>query len=132
VTNEFASFGGSLEVSRFDDELVAVFSSDAPIAARGGHSQGRDEAADEIAAFFARLRAAIGEDRALENLACSLSPVALYSAFLADTVERHRDLHGEVVGDLNIVRLVAREAARLRRTDAGQWHRGAPLAAAVR
>jgi hypothetical protein len=132
VANEFASFGGLLEARRFDDVLVAVLSSDAPIVARGGHSQGRDQAADEMAAFFARLRAAIGQDPALEKLVCSLPPLALYSAFLADTIERHRDGHGEVVGDLTIVRLVTREAARLRLNDPADWHRGAPLAAAVR
>jgi hypothetical protein len=39
VSNEFVSFGGQLDAARFDDVLVAVFSSDAPIEARGGHSQ---------------------------------------------------------------------------------------------
>jgi hypothetical protein len=128
VTNEFASFGGSLEVRRFDDALIATFRSAAPIAALGGHSQWREQGSDGMAAFFGRVRAAIARDSSLRQLVADATPTALYCAFLADTIERHRDQRGEIVGDLAIAQLAMSEAARLRASAAADWHMGAPLA----
>ena len=60
VTNEWLSFGGSLQAEPVDGAIVAVFTSTAPLLRRGGHSQGWDEGAPSVGAFFAKVRAVAG------------------------------------------------------------------------
>lgn len=129
VTNQFVAFGGLLRTKRVGDVLVAVFSSAAPIAARGGHSQGWDPLAGEMVAFVARLRAMAGTSRDFEcELGCA-DPLSAYSAFIADSLARHVSLHGEVVGDAQTMELLRRERGRLRSTEKEKWAAGQILAA---
>ncbi len=87
VSNEFVSFGGKLEVDRVQDVKVAVFSSEAPILARGGHSQDWELGSQEIYAYLGRLRAAADPRATLEQRLAAMSPVARYAAFVAESVE---------------------------------------------
>lgn len=87
VSNEFVCFGGRLEIERVDDVKVAVFSSEAPILARGGHSQDWEVGSQEIYAYLGRLRAAADPRATLERHLASMSPVARYAAFVAESVE---------------------------------------------
>jgi len=86
VSNEYVSFGGRLEIDRVNEVKVAVFSSDAPILARGGHSQEWDLGSQEIDAYLAQLRAAADPRGTLEHRLAALSPVARYAAFIAQSV----------------------------------------------
>jgi hypothetical protein len=128
ISNEWVSFGGQLSGQRIDDVEVAVFSSDAPIAARGGHSQGLDPAAAEMAAFVARLRAAAGSDRAFEAELAQRSPLALYSAFVVDELARHHDRRGNMIGSQRLVDLLATERRSLQRSVPTEWAMGNELA----
>jgi len=88
VRNEFVTFGGHLQVSVVDGIKVCVFSSEAPIVARGGHSQAWEAGAQEVVAFLGRLRAAADPRISFERRAAALSPVALYSSFVWDSMRR--------------------------------------------
>ena len=81
--NRFTSFGGMLTISRDLDVHAALFRSDAPILALGGHSGPADPIAVHVAAFFARLRGASGYDSPAKRTVDALTPVALYAAFLS-------------------------------------------------
>lgn len=87
VSNEFVCFGGRLEVDRVQDVKVVVFSSEAPILARGGHSQDWEVGSQEIYAYLGRLRAAADPRATLERRLAAMSPVARYAAFVAESVE---------------------------------------------
>ncbi|HET9085455.1 MAG TPA: hypothetical protein VFN41_13725, partial [Candidatus Limnocylindrales bacterium] len=55
VANRYVSFGGRCDADRIDDLVIVAFTSSAPILRRGGHSQGWDDGADAVGAFFGRL-----------------------------------------------------------------------------
>ena len=59
VSNEYLTFGGHLDAALIDEVVVAAFASPAPLLRRGGHSQGWDDGADTIGAFFARMMVAV-------------------------------------------------------------------------
>lgn len=128
VANDFVSFGGSLEAGRLDGVLVSVFTSEAPILARGGHSQGWDAGAHEIAYHLARLRGAAEPRGALEQRLAGLTPNARYAAFiwnemaLRDAAERRA---GWTRADRNVL---LRERRRLQRDAAADWQAGQDLA----
>jgi hypothetical protein len=125
--NDYVAFGGRLSVERIDDVTVAVFASEAPILARGGHSQGWDPLAEETSGYDARLRAAFGRDRGLERFALSMSPVALYAAFVADTLARE-DAAARVAAWHPVTQaLLRREARRLARSVPADWAAGEAL-----
>jgi hypothetical protein len=131
VSNQFLAFGGTLEVQRFADLKVCVFSSSAPIVARGGHSQGRDFGSSEVAVFLAKLRGACHPGGALERRVASMSATELYSAFVADGVATI------IAGDRRsgwrrADRLVLlRERRRLRATSPSEWVTGSDLACEI-
>jgi hypothetical protein len=131
VANEFVGFGGRLSVQRVNEVTVAVFSSEAPILARGGHSQGWDPLAEETTGFDARLRAAVGRSRDLEAHALSLPPVALYAAFVVDTLTREEAAARRVGWHPMTQALLRREARRLAGAAPGEWAAGEGLAAAL-
>jgi len=128
ISNYFVSFGGLLSVRRTPNGVVTLFSSPAPIAACGGHSQGFDPAAVEMAAFAGRLRAACGAGRDIEAQMTLARPLAVYAAFVADGLARHRHRNGQLVGDERIVDLLRHERLWLSRNAAGEWVRGNDLA----
>jgi len=132
VTNAYLSFGGHMAVSRVGDVLVAVFVSPAPLLRSGGHSQPWDTGSRSLVAYFARLRAAVGDDRALEGVMAAASPLARYAAFVADGIQRFRgspalrELHGRTRATFQ------REEQRLRQDHPEDWLAGEQLLAAIR
>jgi hypothetical protein len=129
VANEFATFGGELLVARLAEAKICVFSSDAPIVACGGHSQEWAPGAREMYGFLARLRAAADPRGPLEPFIASLSPVARYAAFVADSLQRARRSE-EQVGWTSESRVVLeRERGRLQAEAAGEWAAGVELLA---
>ena len=109
--------------------VVAVFSSDAPIAASGGHSQSWDPLAGEMAAFLARLRAAAGENPAFERRLAGLSPSTVYVAFICDAMARHITRQGEVIDEGRKMDVLRRERSRLLNDLPSEWAAGQALAA---
>jgi hypothetical protein len=128
ASNEFASFGGQLLVARLAELKVAVFSSEAPIAACGGHSQEWEPGSREVSAFLARLRAAADPRRPLEAAISRLSPVARYAAFVSDSLDRLRRSE-ETFGWASETRpILERERHRLQTDAADEWVAGSDLA----
>jgi hypothetical protein len=121
VSNEYLSFGGSLSAERVNGALVGVFRSPAPLLMRGGHSQGWDMGAHAGAAFFGRLRAAVGADLGLEAAVAEAAPLTRYSAFVADAMARYGA--SELIRTLNapVWRWLHRESRRLRRDTPDEW-----------
>jgi len=90
VTNEYLTFGGHLSAAEFDGATIAVFTSPVPMLRRGGHSQVWDEGSDELAAFFARLVAAVDMRSRLEPRLAGVDPHVRYAAFLGEVVGRYQ------------------------------------------
>ena len=128
VANEFVSFGGRLTIRRIEGVHVVVFVSAAPIVASGGHSQGWDPGAQEMAGFVGRLRAAAGASRALESALAGLPPLAVYAAFVSDALARHHDRRGARVGDPELIDLVERERRWIAEGSPADWQAGVELA----
>jgi len=85
VVNSFLTFGGVVRLADTDhDTRVAVFGSPAPIERWGGHSQERGVRADEVGAFFGRLRAAVCAGPAAEGRVAAAAPLTLYAALICD------------------------------------------------
>ncbi len=94
VSNAFFTFGGRIRVGDVDPATrVVVLGSPAPIMRAGGHSQGKDVRADEVGAFFARLRAAVGADVELEGRVLGIPPLILFAALIADVRARTEGHH---------------------------------------
>jgi hypothetical protein len=94
VSNTFFTFGGALRVGEIDPVTrVVVLGSPAPIMRVGGHSQGKDVRADEVGAFFGRLRAAVGADVEVEGRVLATPPLVLYAALIADVRARIAEHH---------------------------------------
>ncbi len=131
VANEYVTFGGHLTVTRFDDLTVVILVSPAPILRRGGHSQGWDEAALDLAAFFGRLMIAVDYVAGFEARFASAEPVARYAAFIADAMGRFRAstaLRGEHPALWTLLR---GEQERLMAERRDTWEQGVQLLAAA-
>jgi len=131
VTNEFLSFGGWLRADRVDDDVVAAFTSPAPILRRGGHSQGLDCGADAVGAWFGRLLLTIDFVAGFECQVGAADPTARYAAFLTEAIERYR--HGETLRGAHpeFWNLLVTESRRLQASDPGAWRAGEELRAVV-
>ena len=131
VRNDYLTFGGELTAALVDDVAIAMFTSPAPLLRRGGHSQGWDEAADNVAAFFARVRGALDGRPAREQELAVTSPLAIYSAFVCDLVAAYRRCEG--LQDAQPARwiLLVHEERRLRRDHLDEWQRGRGLLAGL-
>lgn len=134
VTNEWLSFGGQLAaevIDAADGAIVAVFTSSAPLLRQGGHSQGWDDGASSVAAFFAKVRAAAGYDRRFEALEAAADPLARYSCFVADFARRYR--HSEMLRNLDpgLWRLIGHEEHRVREQHPVEWATGTRLLEAL-
>jgi hypothetical protein len=90
ISNEYVSFGGNLTIAEVDDMTVVILVSSAPILRRGGHSQGWDEAAVDLAAFFGRVMIAIDYLPGFEARMAAAGPLVRYGAFIADAMARYR------------------------------------------
>lgn len=132
VTNDYVSFGGVLAVARAPSALVAVFSSPAPILARGGHSQGWDPIAEEVCGYLGRLRAAAGRSRTLEQRLAATAPLALYSAFVGEALARFEAADRLVPWRPATLALLRAQARRLRNDAADDWATGEVLARDLR
>ena len=131
VTNDYLSFGGELTAALVDDIAILMFTSPAPLLRQGGHSQGWDEAADNVAAFFARIRGAIDVHPAREQELAVTSPLAIYSAFVCDLVATYRRCEGLQAAQPARWILLVHEERRLRRDHLDEWQRGRELLAGL-
>jgi len=121
VTNEWLSFGGQLRAEVVDGAIMAVFTSSAPMLRRGGNSQGWDEGAPSVGAFFAKVRAVAGYDHRFEAAEAAADPLARYGCFVAEQVRRYR--HSEVLRDLDpeLWRVMQHEEHRLKEQSPAEW-----------
>jgi hypothetical protein len=124
VTNEYLAFGGHLSAADVDGATIAVFTSPVPMLRRGGHSQIWDEGSDELAAFFARLVAAVDVRPKLEPRLAALDPVVRYAAFLHEVVGRYRSSPNLRAINPGIWTLLRAEEALMRRDHADAWQAG--------
>ena len=131
VTNEYLSFGGDLSAEVIDDVVVARFVSSAPILRRGGHSQGWDEGAEALGAFFGRFMLAIDYVPGFEATAAAASPLTRYAAFLSDAVRRYRASSPLRAAQHELSALLHAAARRLSAEDAMAWAAGTQLANAA-
>ena len=127
VTNEWLSFGGQLRAEPIDGAIVAVFTSSAPLLRRGGHSQGWDEGAPSVGAFFAKVRAVAGYDLRFEAAVAAADPLPRYACFVAEQSRRYR--HSEVLRNLDpeLWRVIQHEEHHLRERNLAEWEAGLRL-----
>ena len=112
---------------------VAVLVSSAPILRRGGHSQGWDEAAVDLGAYFGRLLIAVDYVAGFEARMAEATPLARYGAFivgLADALPAVGRCYGRPIP--TVWTLLGCEEERLRRDQPGEWAAGLALADAAR
>lgn len=130
VSNEYLTFGGDLVadgVDGVDGMTIAVFTSDAPILRRGGHSQPWDPGADRLGAFFGRLLLAVDVHPGFEARLAAADPVARYAAFIADLVTRYRSTEALRDQDPTVWSLLRAEAEHLTRDRPAAWASGMDL-----
>ena len=127
VTNEYLTFGGHLLVDAIDGVVIAVFTSPAPLLRRGGHSQGWDEGADSLGAFFSRLLLAVDYVPGLESEVARADPLTRYAAFLGDAIGRYRDSARLRAADPDFWAHVLAEERRLAANHPHEWAGGADL-----
>lgn len=131
ISNEYVSFGGHLTVAEVDGMTVVIFVSSAPILRRGGHSQGWDEAAVDLAAFFGRVMIAVDYVPGFEAKIAEARPVARYAGFVADTTTRYRASAALRGVHAALWMLLHGEKERLRRDYPTDWAEGVALAVAA-
>lgn len=131
ISNDYVTFGGRLTVTEVGDATVAIFVSSAPILRRGGHSQGWDEAAVDLGAFFGRLMIAVDYAAEFERRITESRPLARYAAFVADTSARYRPAAALRNAHPAFWILLASEEERLRRDHPDEWAAGVALAEAA-
>lgn len=131
AVNRFASFGGLLSTVRDRDIDAALFRSDAPILAAGGHSGPADPLGTSAAAFFGILRASAGNDQGLGEMIHAASPNTLYAAFLARSLAVHEARHGQDTMRSRLLSLLRQERCRLGRDAIDDQRRGESLAALI-
>jgi hypothetical protein len=131
IANEFVSSGGHLAVDRTGEMTVAVLTSPAPILRRGGHSQGWDEAAVDLAAYFGRLMLAVDYVPGYEASLAASTPLARYAAFIADALDRHLASSALRAAHSALWPLVCAEERRLQRDHPEDWASGRSLQAAA-
>lgn len=116
-----------MSVDAVGGAVIAVFTSPAPLLRRGGHSQGWDEGADSLGAFFSRFLLAVDYVPGFETYAAQADPVTRYSAFLRDVIARYRDSAVLRARDPDFWALLVAEEHRLRTTEPDGWAAGEDL-----
>lgn len=124
VSNEYLTFGGRLFAGLVDGAVLAVFTSPAPILRRGGHSQGWDQGADSLGAFFSRFLLAVDYAPGFEALAADADPVTRYAAFVGNVMDRYRASPTLRSEQTDLWRLLEAEERRLRTNDRAAWSQG--------
>jgi len=127
VTNEYLTFGGRLSADLVDGVVVAVFTSPAPLLSRGGHSQGWDQGAEQLGAFFGRFLLAIDYAPGFETIAAQADPVSRYASFLADTLARYGASPALRADQHDLWALLKAEERRLRTDHPTEWADGSTL-----
>jgi hypothetical protein len=128
ISNEYVSFGGHLTIAKVGDMTVVILVSSAPILRRGGHSQGWDEAAVDLAAFFGRVMIAIDYLPGFEARMAEAGPRARYGAFIADAMVRYRAAPALRASHPALWALLRAEDERLRRDHPADRDAGLALA----
>ncbi|HEX5015267.1 MAG TPA: hypothetical protein VFV72_14035 [Candidatus Limnocylindrales bacterium] len=134
VSNEYLTFGGHLDAASVEDVVVAAFSSPAPLLRRGGHSQGWDDGADAVGAFFARLMVAVDFTPGFEAALAAASPLTRYAAFIRDASARRPGVARAASAgwpDEPLDRLLRAETARLATEAPREWRSAAALLVAA-
>ena len=124
VTNEYLTFGGHLSAAEVDGATIAVFTSPVPMLRRGGHSQIWDEGTDEVAAFFARLLAAVDVHPELEPRLGAADPVVRYATFLIELMGRYRTSPELRADNPAVWTMLVAEESLLRRDHPEAWQAG--------
>jgi len=127
VINAYFTFGGRLSAEAVDDAAVAVFASPAPLLRRGGHSQGWDQGADSVGAFFSRFLLAVDFAPGFEARLARTDPLGRYAAFLVDGVARYRASPGLRAEEPQEWILLQAEEHRLRTSYPAEWAAGEAL-----
>jgi hypothetical protein len=127
VSNEYLTFGGRCEAGLVGSVGIVVFTSSAPILRRGGHSQGWDDGADAIGAFFGRLLVTVDYVPGFEAALAAAEPLDRYAAFIADAAARDRRIRDVGRFERPFATIVRVEAARLRSQHPGALQAGARL-----
>ncbi len=131
ASNEYMTFGGLLTVSRVAELTIVILVSPTPILRRGGHSQGWDQAAAAVAAFFGRLMVAVDYGPGFEVQLSAASPRARYAAFIADSIHRLRISPVLREERRALWALLCGERRRFEADDPGAWQEGVRLAASA-
>jgi hypothetical protein len=131
VSNEYLTFGGHLDAAAVDEVVVAAFASPAPLLRRGGHSQGWDEGADAVGAFFGRLMVAVDFTPGFESTLGSATPLARYAAFVRDATARRPRPAGDHPPDDELGRLLRTETYRLQKASSDDWKAAGALLVAA-
>ena len=124
VTNEYLTFGGHLSAESVDGVSIVVFTSPAPLLRRGGHSQGWDEGAEKVGAFFSRFLLAVDVAPGFEGRAAQAHPIARYATFLADAMARYRASPLLRNNQPSLWTLLQSEEHRLRESNPAEWADG--------
>jgi len=127
VTNEYLAFGGHLSAAEVDGATIAVFTSPVPLLRRGGHSQVWDEGTDALAAFFARVVAAVDVHPELETRFSAADPLVRYAAFLGEVVGRYRLSPNLRALNPGVWTLLRSEETLMRREHPDAWQDGATI-----
>jgi hypothetical protein len=131
VSNEYMTFGGRCQAGVIDGVTIVVFTSDAPLLRRGGHSQGWDEGADAIGAFFGRLLVTVDYVPGFEARLATATPLACYAAFLQERLALGRQMGERDPDERSFGATVRTESVRLRRDHPVDWDAGTLLLAEV-
>jgi len=127
VTNEYLTFGGRLSAATVDGAVLAAFTSPAPLLRRGGHSQGWDQGAESLGAFFGRFLLAVDYAPGFEARAARADPMTRYAAFVADTMARYRASPDVRARHPELWALCQAEERRLRANHSTEWSAGVAL-----
>ena len=127
VANRYVCFGGRCDADRIGDAVIVAVTSSAPILRRGGHSQGWDDGADAVGAFFGRLLVTVDYVPGFERLLAAATPLARYAAFIADAEMRDRALSIAALDARPFAGTARSEAIRLRRDHPDDWQGGLAL-----
>jgi len=131
ISNEYVTSGGHLTVADVDGMTVVICVSPAPILRRGGHSQGWDEAAVDLAAFFGRLMVAVDYVPGFEARIAEARPLARFASFIADSMARDRASAVLRGTHPTLWTLLRAEEERLRHDHPTEWSEGVALATAA-
>jgi hypothetical protein len=130
-SNGYLGFGGLCDAAMLGDAVIVAITSPAPILRRGGHSQGWDDGADAVGAFFGRLLVTVDYVPGFEARLAVASPLARYSAFVQDADGRDRRMRITSGVEPPFAATIRSEAAALRRDHPDAWCEGSELLADI-